>query len=297
MALRHFFLVLLVVFLWASNNIAIKWGLQDLPPLFIICMRFVVVAILLIPFTRVTRHQLRYLLPLAFTFGVGHFSLLFVGINHTEAGTASIMVQLGTPFAMLLAMIVLKEKLTMTQILGITLSLFGIAVLSGSPTLSDWRAIVLLLSSAMGWAVSNMIVKKSPPISPLTMTGWLSFLAIPMVAFASFLYESNQFNALSHSTWRGWFSILYSAIGSSIIAYSLWYVLLKKYNVNVIMPYSLFTPVLTMIMGILILHDSLDYFKVTGSLLVMMGTAIPMISFSHFLNFIRNHRQKYRHDT
>jgi len=72
-ALRHFFLVILVVALWAFNNVAIKWGLHDLPPLFMTCMRFVVVAILLIPFTRVTREQLRYLLPLAFTFGFLHF--------------------------------------------------------------------------------------------------------------------------------------------------------------------------------------------------------------------------------
>ncbi|MBP2171082.1 O-acetylserine/cysteine efflux transporter [Erwinia toletana] len=278
MALRHFFLVLLVVFLWAFNNVAIKWGLLDLPPLFMTCMRFVVVAVLLIPFTRVTREQLRYLAPLAFTFGFLHFSLLFVGINYTDAGTGAIVVQLGTPFAMLLAMVILNEKLTLMQIFGIAISLTGVVVLTGSPTIPSWWVLCLLLCSAAGWAISNMIVKKSPPIKPLTMTGWISFLAIPIVGLASWLMESDQLNALTHSSWRGWFGILYSAIGSSIVAYSLWYALLKKYNVNLIMPYSLLTPVLAVIMGVVVLGDSMNLFKVAGALLVIFGTAISVIN-------------------
>lgn len=241
-------------------------------------LRFVVVALILVPFTRVSRQQLRYLVPLAFTFGFMHFSLLFVSLNHTDAGTAAVIVQLGTPIAMLLAMLILKEKLRLVQLLGITISLSGVVVLAGSPTIPNWWVLVLLLLSAFGWAVSNMIVKKSPPISPLTMTGWLSFLAIPIVASASWLTESDQLNLLLHSSWRGWFGILFSAIGSSIVAYSLWYSLLKNYNVNLIMPYSLLTPVLAVIMGVVVLGDSMNSFKVTGGLLVIIGTAIAVIN-------------------
>ncbi len=166
MALRHFFLILLVVSIWAFNNVAIKWGLTDLPPLFMTFMRFVVVAIILVPFTRVTREQLRYLVPLAFTFGFMHFSLLFVGINYTDAGTSAIVVQLGTPFAMLLAMLILKEKLTLVQLAGIAISLSGVVVLTGSPTIPRWWVLCLLLCSAVGWAISNLLVKKSPPSNP-----------------------------------------------------------------------------------------------------------------------------------
>lgn len=278
MALRHFLLILLVVTTWAFNNIAVKWGLADLPPLFLTLMRFVVVALILIPFTRITRNQLRYLIPLAFTFGFMHFSLLFVGLKYTDAGTGAIVVQLGTPFAMILAMIFLKEKLSLVQMFGIAISLFGVVVLSGSPTIPAWWVLCLLLCSAAGWAISNLIVKKSPSIKPLTLTAWLSFLAIPVVGTASLLLESNQLISLAHASWRGWFGILYSAICSSIIAYSLWYGLLRSYNVNLIMPYSLLTPVLSVIMGVLVLGDSMNSFKIIGSLLVVAGTAVAVIN-------------------
>lgn len=278
MALRHFLLILLVVTLWAFNNVAIKWGLLDLPPLFLTLMRFVVVAVILVPFTRVNRQQLRYLVPLAFTFGFLHFSLLFVGMKYTDAGTGAIVVQLGTPFAMILAMVILKEKLSKVQMAGIGVSLTGVVVLAGSPTIPAWWVLCLLLCSAAGWAISNLLVKKSPAIKPLTLTGWLSFLAIPIVGLASFMLESDQIHSLVHSTWRGWFGILYSAIFSSIIAYSLWYSLLRSYNVNLIMPYSLLTPVLAVILGVVVLGDSMNMFKVTGALLVIAGTAIAVIN-------------------
>lgn len=278
MALRHFFLVLVVVSIWAFNNVAIKWGLLDLPPLFMTFMRFVVVAIVLIPFTRITRAQLPYLAALAFTFGFMHFSLLFVGMSYTDAGTGAIVVQLGTPVAMLLAWVILREKLTLVQLLGIGISLTGVVVLSGSPTIPAWWVLGLLLTSAVGWAISNMIVKKSPPIKPLTMTGWLSFLAIPVVGATSWATESHQISALLHASWRGWFAILYSAIASSVVAYSLWYSLLTKYNVNLIMPYSLLTPVLAVIMGVVVLGDSMNIFKITGSLLVIFGTAVAVVN-------------------
>ncbi|MCG7387292.1 EamA family transporter [Pantoea sp. ACRSB] len=278
MALRHFFLVLMVVSIWAFNNVAVKWGLLELPPLFLTWMRFVVVAIVLIPFCRITRQQLPWLLALAFTFGFMHFSLLFVGMRYTDAGTGAIVVQLGTPIAMLLAMVVLKERLKAIQLIGIAISLSGVAVLSGSPTIPAWWVLVILLCSATGWAVSNLIVKKSPPIKPLTMTGWIAFLAVPIVGLSSFVMESHQFYALSQAGWRGWFGILYSAIASSIVAYTLWYGLLKKYNVNLIMPYSLLTPVLSVLMGIVVLGDSLNSFKIIGASLVVCGTAIAVIN-------------------
>jgi len=277
-ALRHFFLVLMVVSIWAFNNVAVKWGLLELPPLFLTWMRFVVVAIVLIPFCRITRQQLPWLLALAFTFGFMHFSLLFVGMRYTDAGTGAIVVQLGTPVAMLLAMVVLKEQLKAIQLVGIAISLSGVAVLSGSPTIPAWWVLVILLCSATGWAVSNLIVKKSPPIKPLTMTGWIAFLAVPIVGLSSFVMESHQFYALSQAGWRGWFGILYSAIASSIVAYTLWYGLLKKYNVNLIMPYSLLTPVLSVLMGIVVLGDSLNSFKIIGASLVICGTAIAVIN-------------------
>lgn len=280
MDFRHFLLIILVVAIWAFNVVAIKLGVTEIPPLFMTFLRFIVVALLVVPFTRLSRAQLKTVLLLAFTFGFMHFSLLFVGTRFTDAGTAAILVQLGTPFAMIMAAVFLKESLRVVQMVGIVVSLSGVFVLAGSPSASSSTAFILLLISATGWALTNIIVKRSVAIHPLTMAGWLSFFALPIVGLASWLFESHQFYALSHASWKGWFGVFYSAIGSSVIAYSLWYWLLKKYPVNMIMPYSLLSPVFAIFMGAYFLGDSLNAYKMTGAALIIGGTFIAVVNFS-----------------
>lgn len=285
MLIKHSILLLLVIFIWSFNNIVIKWGLNDLPPLFLICMRFILVSICLVPFIKVTFYQLKFILPLSFTFGFMHFSLLFAGMSYTDSSTGSVIVQLGTPVSMLLSKIILNEKLNFTKICGIIISILGMVVLIGSPTINNFNSFLLLLSSALGWAISNIIIKKFPIIiPPLTMTAWMSFFTIPIVGLASFLFESKQFYFLANSSWHGWFAIVYSAICSSIIAYSLWYILLNKYQINFLMPYLLLTPVLAAIMGVLLLGDSINLFKLIGSSLIILGTAISILKLKKFNN-------------
>ncbi len=280
MTFRHFLLVLIVVSIWAFNAIAIKWGVGELPPLFLTMLRFVVVAVVIVPFTRVNKEQFKSVAIQAFTFGFMHFSLLFVGTSYTEASTASILVQLGTPFAMILAVVFLNEKLKVLQIAGIILAFVGVVCLSGSPQIGSWFAVGLLLTSAMGWAITNIVVKKSPKIHPLTMAGWMSFLAIPIVGSASFMFEHNQLHALMDASWKGWFAVLYSALASSVFAYSIWYWLLKVYPVNKVLPYSLLNPVFAIFMSAFILGDSLNSYKLLGAALIIGGTFVAQVNFS-----------------
>ena len=54
------------------------------------------------------------------------------------------------------------------------------------------------------------------------------------------------------------------------------------------MPYSLLTPIVAVLMGITILHDSLNIFKITGSILVILGTAISVLNFRISFKKIKN---------
>ena len=103
MPLRDLLLGLFVIAIWALNIIVIKVGVAELPPLLMTTLRFMLVAVLLVPFYPVARVQLPFLLLLSITFGSLHFALLFIGLEHAEAGTGALLVQMGTPFATLLA--------------------------------------------------------------------------------------------------------------------------------------------------------------------------------------------------
>ncbi|CAM3646100.1 DMT family transporter [Halomonas sp. AOP12-C2-37] len=279
MPLRDLLLGLFVIAIWALNIIVIKVGVEELPPLLITTIRFMLVAALLVPFYPVARAQLPFLLLLSVTFGSLHFALLFIGLEHAEAGTGALLVQMGTPFATLLAVVFFKERLGPKRIVGLLLSFAGIAVIAGGPTLPSPLPLTILLLSALGWAISQLLIKRGPPIAPLALAGWVALFAVPQVALGSWLFESGQWQAIKQASWVGWGAIIYTAVMSSIVAYGIWYTLLRRHPINRVIPMTLLTPVFAVGLGALLMGDSLGIHKLIGGGLVVSGIALIVIKF------------------
>lgn len=274
MPLRDKFLVLAVVCVWALNMIVIKLGVAEIPPVLMTAFRFVLVSALVVPFTRITRKQLPGVLLVSFTFGSMHFGLLFLALEHAEAGTSAVVIQLGAPIATLLACLWLHEPLGVVRLVGLVISVAGIVVLAAGPTLPPPLSLALLVTSATGWAVTNLIVKQVAGISPMAMMGWSSLFSVPQLLLASWLLESDRWGMVATAGWHGWFSVVYSAIGSSIIAYGIWYWLLQRHSVNAVVPYSMLNPLLTVLFGIVLIGDDPSPVKIVGALVMVAGVAL-----------------------
>ncbi|MGO2133687.1 MAG: DMT family transporter [Halomonas sp.] len=277
MPLRDLVLALTVVLIWALNIIVIKVGVAEIPPLMLITLRFALVAVLLVPFYPVARHQLPFLLLLSVTFGTLHFALLFIGLGQAEAGTGAILVQMGTPFATLLAVLVLKEDLGVKRLAGLLLSFAGVIVLAGGPTLPAPLPTAILLTSALAWASSQLLIKRGPAISPMALAGWVALFATPQVALGSWWFEQDQWQALTSASWLAWSAVFYTAVMSSIVAYGIWYGLLRRHPVSSVVPMMLLVPVLAVILGVLLMDDSLGPHKLIGGGLVVAGIGLIVI--------------------
>jgi len=277
--LRDLLLGFAVILIWALNIIVIKVGVIEMPPMLLTTLRFALVAALLVPFYPVSRHQLPFLALLSVTFGSLHFALLIIGLEQAEAGTGALLVQMGTPFATLLAVIFLKERLGAKRLTGLLLSFSGVAVLAGGPTLPAPLPTALLLASALGWAISQLLIKRGPKIAPMALAGWMALFATPQVALGSWLLEDHQWQAMSHAGIAGWGAVGYTAVMSSIVAYGLWFGLLRRHDVNRLVPMTLLVPVLAVVLGVVLLGDSLGPHKLGGGALVVAGVALIVIRF------------------
>lgn len=269
-------LALAVVLAWALNVVIIKVGVTEIPPIFLSALRFALVAALIIPFTRITRAQLPWIVLVSVTFGGMHFGLLFVALSMAEAGTAAVLVQLGAPIATVLACLCFGERLGIVRIGGIVLAVLGICVLAAGPSLPGPLPLLLLVLSATGWAVTNLIVKSMPKVTPVTMAGWSSLIAVPQLLLASALFETGQWNALTHAGWHGWLAVVYSAVMSSILAYGVWYWLLHRHPINSVVPYSMLSPLFTVLLGIALLDDTPAPIKLTGIAIMLVGVALVL---------------------
>ncbi|QIB32451.1 DMT family transporter [Ancylobacter pratisalsi] len=274
MPIRHSFLALTVVCVWALNIIIIKLGVAELPPIMMCALRFVLVSVLVVPFTRVPPRRLPAVMLVSVTFGTLHFGLLFVALDAAEAGTSAVIIQLGAPIATLLSCLVFHEKLGALRMLGLVISILGIAILAAGPTLPGVLPFTLLLISATAWAVTNLIIKAMPDVTPMTMMGWSSLFAIPQLLLASWLFEFDRWGMVATAGWNGWFTVAYSAIASSIVGYGIWYWLLQRHAINAVVPYSMLNPLLAVLFGIVLIGDDPSPVKIVGALVMVAGVAL-----------------------
>jgi len=100
-----------VPLLWGYQFVAIKVGVSEFPPLFFLALRFLVIALLLVPFVaRPTRQQLGPIAAISLFLGGLNFGLFYVGLGLGSGSMSAVAYQLATPFTVLLAWPLLAER-------------------------------------------------------------------------------------------------------------------------------------------------------------------------------------------
>ena len=274
MSLADFWRTLGVMAIWGLNFPVSKIGFADFPPVLMMALRFSVVALLLVPFARFPRGQLVHILPLSLTLGSVHFSLMFAGLARIDASMAALLGPVQIPFAALLAALVFGERITMRLVVGFLIAFLGIALIAGEPRAADPVPILLILGAGFAWAVANIQLKSVATLDPYSITGWVALLAAPQLLLISLVVEENHTTVLASAGWRGWGAVLFQAIVIAILSYTVWYKLLRRYPVNLMMPLTLLTPVFAVLFSVLMLGERLTFQLVLGGIATMAGVAV-----------------------
>ncbi|CAO3422447.1 DMT family transporter [Azospirillum doebereinerae] len=275
MTLRHALQALLIMALWGLNFVVSKWALQEFPPMFLMFVRFVLVAALIVPFFRIPREKLLPIAALSVTLGSIHFPLMFNGLNGIDAATASLAVQAQVPFSSLLAALVFKDKLGWRRATGMAAAFAGVLVIAGEPRLGNaLPSLFMLLAASLAFAIASIQMKLIGSVNGFAVNGWMALMAAPQLLVLSLLFEHGQMESLANASWVGWGSIVYMAVAVTIVAYGLWYPLLSRYDVNQTMPYLLTVPVFGVAAGVLLMGDPLTVNLLLGGALTIGGVGI-----------------------
>ncbi len=276
----HIVMAIVVQLAFAFQLIAIKIGVTQFPPFLMVALRFLCMALLLVPFVkRPVQHQLRPILAITLTLNVLHFGLFYAGIRHVDASSAAILYQLVTPFATLLALIFLQDRLSRQGIFGIALAFAGVVMVAGAPTHdSSIGGLLLIGAGTLSFALGNVLIRRFGPFDPLMLNGWAALLTAPPLMLASLLLEQGQQQALISADFYGWAALAYTVLGGGIFAFGVWYFLLGQYPVSQVMPYMLLSPVFGVVDSVLFLDERLTWRLVLGGLIAILGVAIVQFS-------------------
>lgn len=268
-----------VPLLWGYQFVAIKVGVLEFPPLFFLALRFLAIALLLIPFVkRPTRQQFGSVAVISVFLGGLNFGLFYVGLGLGSGSMSAIAYQLATPFTILLAWPLLAERPSLTTSSGVGVAFVGVVVLAAGPGLTaNVLPLLLVVGAAFAFAVSNVLTKRYGPFDPLMLMGWSSLLTVPQVTLMSLFLEHGQLASLVTADQRGWLALAYTIFIGGILGFSLWFWLIARCSMGRIAPFGLLLPVFAVISSVLFLGDEVTPKLVIGGLLAMSGVAITQV--------------------
>jgi O-acetylserine/cysteine efflux transporter len=279
---NHVLLALAVVFVWGTNFVVIRWGLDGLPPFLFATLRFAFSALPWLLFVPRPTAPWRKLAAFGVLLGVGQFGLLFLAIQgRISPGLASLVVQVQVFFTIGLSLLLMGERVRGFQIVGLLLALAGLGViaLNLDAAVVTWLGLGLVLSAAFFWAGANLVVKSLGPVNMLHFMVWSSVFAVPPLLAISWFIEGPSLmqSAVTNATPLVWASVLWQALGNTLFGYGVWNWLLARHPAATVAPLALLVPVFGMGASALSLGESLPGWKLGAAALVLSGLAVIIL--------------------
>lgn len=273
---RHHLQMMLINAVWGFNLVAIKVGVDRFPPVFLGFLRFLIVGLLVLPWLRIRRGEMRWLL-IAAVFGGGlQFAVMYTGVALSRnMSSVAIAGQLGVPFATILSVLVLGERIRWRRSLGIALSFAGVVVLGFNPhVMESWQGFALIVLSAFIGAIGLVAIKRVRELNALELQAWLSWGSLPIFLWLSLLAEEEQFESLRNADLTGAAAVLYSALAASLFAHTAYFALVHRYPVSRVAPLTVMAPVFSVAFAVLFLGDLLDWRMIIGGVMTLTGVAV-----------------------
>lgn len=281
-------LLMLVLLLWAGNNVVGRAIRYDIPPFSLAFFRWTGATALILPFAWrgiiADRPAIRQGWPrilLLGAVGVGSFNaFLYSGLRYTTATNASLIGALLPAMVLMLNFAFFRVRPMIAQIIGVTIAAIGVIVIvfradpAALLTLRFGFGDALVLCGSVMWSTYTVLLRLSPKIRPL------SFLALsfPIGSAMMFVPAAFEWRHLPvHFTPDALGGIAYVAIFPSIIAYSLFNMAVQEIGAPAASQVTSLQPLFGALLAVLLLGESLHSYHFAGMVLILIGIGIPLV--------------------
>ncbi len=275
--------MLVVVTVWAGNNVLTKSALDEaISPSVYVVLRLSIVAVLLVALLIVRKQSFqvdradigRFIL--AGVSGYAAYNMLFVfGLARSSAFSAAILIATAPVITLLLAAAFRIERVRRSQWIGVGIAFAGVVifvgekVVAGQPAGGDALNLMAAVCFAVyGLTTQNLVRTYGAQVT----TAWsviVGLIAVmPLTVPALF---SENWEALR---WRGWIAVLYAAVLSMLVAYTLWSWAIGRRGAGHTVPFLFLIPVFTGIMAVVFLGDDIGRFQLIGAGFALTGVGI-----------------------
>lgn len=272
--------LLLLSALWGGSFLFIRVAVPVLGPIMLVEARVLIAGLTLLGYAWATRQQLalrehwrQYLI-----IGVLNSAIPFVLIStaelHLSASLAAILNATSPLFGALIAAVWINDALTAKKLLGITLGIAGVVILTGLSRLTFSEVVLFsigasLLASAF-YGLASVYTKakvKGAPALGMAVGSQLSasLLLVPLVPLALPSVVPSATVVLS---------MLLLALLSTALAYMLYFRLIVDIGPIKALTVTFLTPIFGILWGTLFLGERIAWSTLLGCGIILIGTAL-----------------------
>jgi drug/metabolite transporter (DMT)-like permease len=270
----------LISVIWGSTWLAIKVGLESVPPFFAVAIRFTLAGAILTVVAKLRgerilldRDSIIVYLTMAFLSFSFPFALVYWGEQYIGSGLASILFAI-YPFVVAIGshFFLPEEPLNPFKIAGIALGFLGVLVIFWSDIhLGDAATsgmIAILVSTILQGSSLVIVKRRGKHLSPTVLSLGGMAVAVVVLFVLAFSFEDVSQVRLDAA---GIGSIAYLGSFGTVVTFLVYYWLLKRVDAVYLSLVSLVTPILAVLLGTAVLGESLEPQVFTGAALVLLG--------------------------
>nr|WP_267902877.1 EamA family transporter [Halomarina oriensis] len=273
----------LLASLWGLSFPAISVGLASLDPLLFAAIRYDIAAVLLLVFSMLTLDTHRWIprtrndvgaVASGGLFLVAGNSLLFVAQQTIPSGVAAILYSLIPLLTTGFAVVVLHERLSAVQLLGIAVGLLGVAIVArpdpNALLAADVVAKGLVVVAAASVALGGVLVQRfGPTLADAGTTGW-AMLSGALVLHGASLVTGEGLPAAVPSE-EVLFAVSYLGVLATALAFLVYFTLLGDYGPLQTNLVSYLVPVVATVAGAALLGEAVTAATLVGFAVIFLG--------------------------
>lgn len=279
----------MALFVFASAYALIRIALTELPPLTVAAVRFILASSLMVPLvllhyrsngSGITRRDLPILLGLS-VFQIFMPNLLQnIGLEYTTASVSSVLQSTTPVFTLLLSFALLRENVGWREVLGATVGMIGVALLSTGGDLTNLTSsevfgnllqVGVAASYAISGIVGKILLKKYTPMVVVTFTFVIggSLLTGLAITFERTLWPASLSNHTIVAILL--LSFLYC------IGLVCWYDVPQRTGVFRLYVLLFTMPILAILISVIVLNETFTVLDILFSIIIMVGVALTQL--------------------
>jgi len=265
--------------LWSFAFVAGKIGVTYCPPLILLSARFLLAGILILGISAVrgegwqfTWRDVAVFAVLGVANNALYLGLGYTGLKTVSAGLGGLIVSANPVFTAILAALFLGESLTWRKVSGLLLGILGVSFIVWhrmSVGTDSLHGILFTLASLASIVVGTILFKVLAPQGSLWIGNGVQNLAGGLALLPVAFSLSSVSDIVPNARLLGAFAFL--VLGGSILAYLLWFHLLKVCGATAASAYHFLMPPLGMLFAFLVLGEHVEIRDLMGIVPVALG--------------------------